>query len=78
MDLPKFMLGQNLVQNLKIWDFSLMPCYSTQFEVTSKLVTALFYIWFSQEVTLNLLFLDFEILRVKVWTPTVITGKHRY
>ena len=42
------------------------------------LVTAFSYICFCQEVTLNLIFLDFEILRVKVWVPTVITGKHRF
>ena len=28
--------------------------------------------------SLNLIFLDFEILRVKVWVHTVITGKHRF
>ena len=77
MDLPKSILSQNLGLIIKIWDFSLVPCQSTQFKVTFKLVTALSYIWFDQEVILKLVFLNFEILllNVKVRPPTVITGK---
>ena len=79
MDLPMPMLSTNLGINIEILDFSLVPCQSTPFKVTIKPVTIfLYYGWFSQEVTLKLIFIDFEILRVKVWMLTVIAGNNRY
>ena len=42
------------------------------------LVIALSYVWFSQEVTLKFIFLDFEILNIKFQPPTVITGKLQF
>ena len=41
-------------------------------------VTPLSDVWISQEVTLKLIFLDFEILNIKVQPHTVITRKLQY